>query len=160
MSFRNGTMEQFSYPRVSYLLRYFAQSIILWANSLWNRALLPEKQQEKRQSIVDAAIKDIDQFCLEMEDCHFFQKILESLKSVRVFDCSHGLETEGPLHRVLWYWLCPWVEYFPISVCLRASTSFSVEYSETNWSVWSCDWYGDSFHKDWFVDRCRNLDSL
>ena len=30
---------------------------------------------------MDAAVQDIDQFCREMEDCHFFQKILESLKS-------------------------------------------------------------------------------
>lgn len=106
MSFRNGTTERFNCRRVSYPLQYFAQSIFLRVVSSWNRALLPEKQQEKRQSIVDAAVQDIDQFCREMEDCHFFQKILESLKSVCASVCPHMLETENPLHRVLWYWLC------------------------------------------------------
>lgn len=55
---------------------------------------------------MDAAVQDIDQFCREMEDCHFFQKIVESLKSVCASACPHLLATENPLHRVLWYWLC------------------------------------------------------
>ena len=113
--------------------------LYLFPCSHHHRALLPEKQQEKQQSIIDVTVRDIEQFCSEMEDCAFFQKILESLKTVPALGSSNCVETPHPIYGLLWYRLHSCVQYLPIPVCLRFKTPLVAQHPAAHRGVRSSD---------------------